>query len=236
VDAKLAEKLEKLRALAEHPATPRNEALAALAIMTRIMAEHGLSEADLASADPVRETAEPMTEREEAEASAWHLPLATAVAGACDVFAFHRTPHKTLVFVGRRSAVDGALYLYRLARASIDRLARQHAMGQGRAYAASYRLGCVAGFRDAAHAERERWRDQLRRSAEPNAIAILSRDPKSEAKRWYSETYGVKFHSAPRRRSTSESGFGAGREAGAGIYDPNARGIGGGALRLGSGK
>jgi hypothetical protein len=160
--------------------------IASLAAMARAIAEDSASSPDSA----------PMTERVKDEHGKWNLPLGTVVGESVGVFVFRR--ERQVVFVGRRDAVDGAVRLFGIAREAVERLARQNAMGRGRAYAASYRIGCIAALRSAARITSE----QLRRAG--------------EAREWYSSAHeGTSFEPVALSDRFCGFGFSAGRAIGA---------------------
>lgn len=152
------EKIKKLRALAQ--SANANEAANAAAAAERLLQEHRLSEAELETeavepAEAAEEDAVPVDTLGE-RISNWKDALLAAICRAhgCARYFNHSYVHRGYVarIVGRPSDTATVRYLYAWLSTEVERLARKHGRGKGRTWANSYRLGCVAGIREAMQA------------------------------------------------------------------------------------
>ncbi len=195
---KLIERIQKLLALARGHAN-EHESASALAEAQRLMAKYSL---DMSAVDS---ESEPTFCREAVEEFVrmplWHDQLLGAVQRANGIFvvseAFEEsqgvsgrwTVYRRLLFVGRRTDVLVAKYMYGFLRQEIDSLAHTRGKGLGVAWMNEYRLGCVEAVAEKLQAATKAAIDDFKATS-PGAIVHQPEDRAAAAKHWFLQGYG----------------------------------------------
>jgi hypothetical protein len=138
-------KVRKLLALAGNGAATEGEATNAAAAAQRLIAQHRLDVALLDDAtdskpEPASGSHEPLERGQKAVHWRGILAEGVAVANGCQVY-WNRG---NLMIVGAPSDVASVRHLYTWLAREIDRLGADAALGRGRSYGRSWRMGCAS--------------------------------------------------------------------------------------------
>jgi hypothetical protein len=141
-------KVRKLLALAGNGAATEGEATNAAAAAQRLIAQHRLDVALLddsatvadSKPEPASGNHEPLERGKKAVHWRGILAEGVAVANGCQVY----WNHGNLMIVGAPSDVASVRHLYGWLAREIDRLGADAALGRGRSYGRSWRMGCAS--------------------------------------------------------------------------------------------
>lgn len=177
MNSALLTKIRALRALAS--STNAHEAAAAAAAAERLIQEHRIAEADLDTGETeiMGLVLDPMGAR----SPTWKECLLAALetAHGCAGFARKVDGQVRCIVVGRKDDVETVRYLFTWLTAEIERLCAADPTLKGRRARYSFRVGAVAGVRDAMRAARE----TVRAGASSAALVRLdARVAEAEAK------------------------------------------------------
>lgn len=229
MDEKILEKIRKLLALGT--SNNVNESAAAVAMANRLMEQHAITEAMLATADapdePVREWEDPLDTEGHAT---WRSRLAVVLAKAnrCQVI---RDAKKNIRIIGRASDTNATRYLFAYCTRETDRLASQY-KGNGKTWLNNYRLGVVDAIATKLEEESAALRREMRANAvNPEAMerGIVKVDERAVAVQKYVETLYPRLRNVKRYSATDHDARDAGRRDGGRIALGGHAGLGQGA-------
>ena len=204
-NAAVMAKISKLLALAKSANV--NEAANAAAAAQRLMDEHRRAAADLAASTPtaaggIGESS--FDGRLDGKLVAWRCHLATVIANHNGAIILLR--RGLLVIVGTPDDVGISRYLFDYLTREIDRLTASHARRKGRAYANSFRIGCVHTIKLRLDTERAK---AVRASA-TTALVIAGAD---KARAWFERTANRKITTRAVGTTSDPTGLVAGMAA-----------------------
>ncbi len=213
-------RVRKLLALADSESEIGNvDAASSIAAQaTEMLLRHGLSMADVDAS--VREVEDPLADEsvttDHAKARPWLSALAHTIDASLGTYNVqcrdYDAERECFVlrrqFYGRRSAASTAAYLYAYLVHEIDAWAKKHAMGRGKTYAASYRLGMVRTI----GARLAEMREHVVDSASQSGALVLVNASK-EAKRYAHSVDSIRTARASSSR-VEASGLAAGSRDG----------------------
>lgn len=141
--------------------------------------------------------------------------------------------------VGRPSDAETIRYMYQYLVTEIERLAKVHAKGNGKAWGNNFRLGVVEEIGARLSAQREATADQIKTET-PSAIVRVDQSlarleqQSAQVEEWMKTN--LKLRTTYARSSYDHSAREAGRQAGKSIQLGGGKGLTSGARALGSGK
>lgn len=164
----VAGKIKKLLKLGESPNA--NEAAAAIAKAQSLMERHRIDVAmlEIEQVQPEEEIGQFADPLDQGHTASWRgrLALVLCRANGCVVY----RGHQRLMLVGHPSNASAVRYLYGYCTNEIQRLARKHARGNGRAWRDNFRTGCIDAIDKAIRAERAAMHDELRKAAAERVV------------------------------------------------------------------
>lgn len=225
-------KVKKLLAMTTERGCTEDEAKTAAAMAARIMQEHAIEAAGLELESAVTEPEAPMglwDDPLDSTPNVWKVRLALAVSQQMGCETINYRSH--LKIAGRADNVQAVRYIYAYCAREVERLTRENAMGNGRAYVNAYRAGLIDAIRTAMRKEQESVRreaeERARQSANPNAlvlvknaIALATPSAHYDSTKTFLIGKGFRYRSGPGSSygSSDRSARGRGRSDGAGIY------------------
>lgn len=208
-------KVQKLLALAK--SSNANEAAAAANAANRLIDQHRLSMADLASdateVDPMME--DPGVLYETGRVVPWKEALASNLARhyGCAIWINSVYPKGRKVsryrLVGRKSDLAIVNYMYAYLSAECARLCEKEAHGRGKVFANSYCVGFVAGIREQLAASRK----EAEKEATGTAIVAINNRHK-EADAFMRTLYNLRTVRSSTQAQTDYRAFNAGLQQG----------------------
>ncbi|MBI4585545.1 MAG: DUF2786 domain-containing protein [Planctomycetes bacterium] len=226
----IKETIRRLKALADRP-TNEHEAAKAAAHLARLLMEHNLAIEDIhldqtASGDPMVEESMDFTGMRQTpltNAPSWKIVLGAAVSKPClcmmvwksGVRSWGEMKPATFSFIGRKSNVEVASYLYTYLERTIAACAKVlrkngHGAGRGRRWWNSWYLGCVYTVEGRLQAE------QVTFEASGEHCRALVKNRLQEAGLAMREMY-PHLNTYRTRASIELDGYSSGRKAGASI-------------------
>lgn len=150
---KIIDRARKLLALADRNANEHEAALAA-AKAHALLAEHDMSITCVEEAQVSSSDLKQMDIMEAGSVATWKKELATGIAASFKVGAMQTSScvedeygelvrRKVLSFVGLEADITLARETFVYLSSVVNRLAKRHARGMGKAYATSFRIGCA---------------------------------------------------------------------------------------------
>lgn len=220
-----------------------NEAALAAQRAQEILARYQIDAASLDNDGGAPMPEEPIGKGEALEDSGsrlamWKPMLAQKIANvnACQSY----TSGPSIGIIGRASDVAKVRYMYGFLSGEVERLTKSLAMGHGRAYATSFRIGAVMAIGESLAAAQARVEREMRDEHLHNPAALVRID-KALAKLSQRERdvdawvrANMNFRTSRRGYNSNGGGYGAGYAAGQSVSVGGARGaLGAGARRLG---
>jgi hypothetical protein len=175
--SQVADKIRKLLALADGAGTEA-EATNAATRAAALMAQYQIQECDVDAL--VQDAQDPLTIVETGAADrimGWRKLLAQGIAGGCGCYALtylRRGKGSSLVFSGRTSAVETALYMFAALSSEIERLAKRNAGGKGASFVNAYKLGMTSRISQRLREQRTETIEQARTAANSSALVRVS--------------------------------------------------------------
>lgn len=235
--SQILDKIRKLLALSK--SDNANEAAAAAGAAQRLMQEHRIAEAELEGDSEPQERASLATDPIDTfgeQAPIWKGSLCNGLTKlhGCECWTSSKRDGarvvRCMLIVGRPSDVASVRYLYAWLVSEIERLAQRHAMGKGRTFANSYRMGAVAGCLEAMRGANRDVR------AKATGEALVRIDARALESQSVLGSLGLNL----RQRSTSarlkRDAYERGQAAGRGLHSGAKLGASTGARLLGSGR
>jgi len=186
---KIIDRIKKLMRLAE--SSNANEAANAAGQAQRLMEQHRIDQTvlDMDGEEPDGDDEEiadhssrPLTVSGRLPQWKTSLAVALATANACRCYIGHkyeydtRKAKRTLCLVGRQSDVATISYLFGYLSKEIERLVRVNALGLGRTWASSYRLGAVDAIKRRLRDGTKEARQEARKRLEGQTAALVRVD------------------------------------------------------------
>lgn len=237
-------KLKKLMNMTTERGCTEAEATAAAGLAAKIMMAHDIEASALEiegaekPADSPHEIWDDPLDTRGGRLDKWKLRLATVVAHSFGCEVFRRGD--SIAIAGKAEHVQVARYVYAYTAREVARLTNERAMGNGRVWVRSYRLGLIDAIRDAIRNEQRAAQEEARRMA-ASATALVRVNTaiaKTDPAFLYRDTVsfmrknGFKYTNTRSYSHSDHDARSRGRADGAGIY----RGSGGGARQVGAGR
>jgi len=236
--SQVADKIRKLLALADGAGTEA-EATNAAARAAALMAQYQIQECDVDAL--VQDAQDPLTVVETGAADrimGWRKLLAQGVADGCGCYALtytRRNKGSSLVFSGRVSAVETALYMFAALSSEIERLAKRNAGGKGASFVNAYKLGMTSRIASRLRLQRDTTIEMARTAANSSALVRVS-DASKQAEIHLNATLGGKVSTDRAVGCSSVGGYEAGKRDGANVNLGGGAAIGNGPRALGTGR
>lgn len=231
----IEEKIRKLLALASNNPS-KEESASALAKAQALMTEHKIEQATLNISN--KEEEEIFTEFGETEgitSQNWKYTLSEILSRANGCFIYTLRHKGTIGVVGKPSNVKSFSYLLLYCVNEVERIAKANCRGLGRAYAISFKHGCVQAISLAITLEKQKLEAMMRARAAAtndarglvvlnNAISKINAESALAEKVCRSKMKLSKGTGSG--RISSNSGYSAGQQAGSSIYPGSSAKIG----------
>ncbi len=147
---KIVDRIRKLLALAQHPATNVEEAALAMGRAQELLFQHKLDMAQIEIDTGEHEEISTMNfDGEGKNVQGWKAQVLNSLAYGCYCRCIHMQSARNIhgekiarhAVIGKPSDMQTVAYLYQYVCAEIDRLTEEHAPDSGKAYRNSFRLG-----------------------------------------------------------------------------------------------